>query len=195
MQDDSEVKNGDRIERQSAAFNMLEFATYMSGRAYQPLEGSSSPSPMDPFRKGNWFVVGRNIYPIKMTEEMARVEFEDRADKNPALILIELTPQDHARICLARDREWSPWNRSYAKLFLLLIDNPRIPKVDLERKVVAKDEASPSANPSAKFRQIKKRAKEGIVTLMENPFLEVFDGDQLSNEVPILGLVHGPSFR
>lgn len=53
MQYDSEVKNSDRIERQSAAFNMLEFATYMSGRAYQPLKGRSFLSPMDPFRKGN----------------------------------------------------------------------------------------------------------------------------------------------
>jgi len=191
MQYDSEVTNNDRIERQSAAFNMLEFATYMSGRAYQPLEGSSFLSPMDPFREGKWFVVGRNVDQINMTEAMARWEFDDRADKNPDLILIELTTAESARICLSRNREWSVWSNDYAKLVLLPLRKPGITKIDLERKVVG----TGGNDPAARFRKAKSRVQKDIVRLTGKPSFEVFDGYHLSDEVPILGLVHGPSFR
>jgi hypothetical protein len=188
---DSEVPIGDRIERQSAAFNMLEFATYMSGKAYQSLEGDSSLSSMDPFRKGTWFVVGRDVAKIKMTEEMARWEFEDRASKNPDSILIELPTQVDAKICVSRNREWSDWNSDCAKLVLLLLQDNEISKVDLKRKVVGTDGES----AEVRFRQAKSRAKKKIVQMLGKSALEVFEGDRLSEKIPVLGLVHSPAFR
>ena len=161
MQHDPEITKGDRIERQSAAFNMLEFATYMSGRTYQSLEGVSLLSPMDPFRKGSWFVVGIDIHRIKMTESMARLEFEDRADKNPELVLIEFGIDSNAQICLARDREWSYMNQDQARLILLLLQTPEMERNDLERKVVGTD----GDDPSGRFRQAKRRVKEKLVQL------------------------------
>lgn len=183
----------DRIERQSAAFNMLEFATYMSGRPYQPLEGVASISPNDPFRAGNWRVVGRGVARINMTEEMARWEFEERAKQNPELFLIKLNERRKAEVCLAGKQNWAKLNNAGAKLLLLLIDNPEIPKADLVRKVGGTVEGEGEA--SVNFRQAKSRTTTCIRKLMEDPSFAVFDGDRLSDQVSILGLVDEEFFR
>jgi hypothetical protein len=175
------------IQRQSEAFNMLEFASYFLGKAYSKLEGISALSSIDPFREGNWFVVGKGVARVKMTEKIARWELEQRADKNPELVLIELTKND-ARICLARDRDWIPLNQNQAKLILTLLQSPDISKDELERKVVGRDGES----PSDRFRQVKTRVKRELIRLTGNASINVFDGNRLSSEVPILGLVHAP---
>lgn len=186
-----ESPQGDRIERQSVAFNMLEFATYMTGRAYKSLEGVSLLSPLDPFREGDWFVVGRDIDRIGMTEVMARWEFEQRAGKNPELVLIQLIKDKKAKICLSGDLQWSPFNLVQAKLVLTLLRSPNISRVDLEQKVVG----TVGAEAQDRFRQAKSRLQKKFRELTGNAAFEVFDGEHLRNDVPILGLVHGPSLR
>ena len=186
-----EFLKSDRIERQSAAFNMLEFAAYMSGRSYESLEGVSVLSPMDSFHKGSWFVVGKNIDQICMTEIMARWEFEHRADMNPELVLIELGNDEEASICLSGDRKWSPLSSDQAKLILTLLRSPDISKVDLERRVVGTD----GEDPSSRFRQAKSRLKKKLRELTGNSSFEVFDGDHLRSDVPILGLMRHLSRR
>lgn len=191
MRFDAEGSTTDRIERQSAVFNMLEFATYMSGRPYQPLEGVASISPTDPFRAGNWRVVGRGVARVNMTEEMARWEFEERATQNTELILIKLNKRRETNIRLAGKEKWLKMSEDHAKLFLLLIDNPEIPKADLERKVAGTSGPEASVN----FRQVKSRAGASIKKLMDDPSFAVFDGDRLSDQVPILGVVDEDFFR
>ena len=191
MQFEIEVDRSERIERQTALFNMLEFVTYLSGRPYQPIEGMSSLLPMDPFREGDWFVLGQDIKRVRMTESMARWEFDCRAEECPETVLIELTGNSAARICLSKDRNWRVWSSEYAKLILLLLQNPEIPRVELERRVVGTD----GGDPSSRFRQAKSRVKKELAKLTGKESLEVFAGDRLTNEVPILGLVLGPSLR
>jgi hypothetical protein len=188
----SESLKGDRIERQSAAFNMLEFAAYMSGRSYDDsLEGVSVLSPMDSFRKGSWSVVGKNIDQICMTEKMARWEFDERAAKNPELVLIELVNDEEAHIRLSGDQEWNPVNSDQAKLILTLLQSPDISRIDLERKVVGTD----GENPSGRFRQVKKRLRTKLQEITGNSSFEVFEGDHLRNDVPILGLMRHSTRR
>lgn len=182
----------DRIERQSAAFNMLEFAAYIFGKSYEYLEGCSSLSFMDPFSEGKWFVVGKNIDRINMTEEMARWEFEQRAADCSEMILIEFNNPGSAKLCFSKKGQkgdWKEWNSEYAKLVLLLLQDPGISRVDLERKVVG----TGGENPNTRFRKAKSRVKQDIALLTGYPSYDVFDGDPLRSDVPILGLVHAPS--
>ncbi len=183
--------NNQSIEQQSTAFNMLEFASYILGKSYQSLEGISRIKPMDPFRKGNWFVLGRGIARIDMTEAMARWEFEQRVERSSETILIEMANPGTAKIRHSKKGEWKEWNFEYAKYVLLLIAEPSISRDELERRVVGTDRESPSST----FRQHKHRIKEKFAQLTGNQKINVFNEDQLAEDLSILGLVHAKSLQ
>jgi hypothetical protein len=179
-----------RVALQSAEFNLLEFAGYFLGAPYQPLEGLASLDFLDPLWIGRWFIVGPGIERIFMTKELASCEFQARASKGQ-YVLIEL------------DNEVAKWglsspdgarlqevNHDFAKLVLLSLETPRLGNQDLKRRVVGME----GANPDARFRTIKRRTKEALQSLLGQPDLEVFAGETLTHEIPILGLVHNPAF-
>ena len=179
------------ITLQSAAFNLLELACYFLGTPYRTLEGLAGLDYLDALRRGRWFIVGRGIQRIFMTEELARCEFESRASTDE-YVLIELDDglakwglSAHARDGLQEV------NADFAKLVLLSLETPTLSSQEMKRRVVG----SAGEDPNARFRTVKRRTKDALQSLTGRPDLEVFVGDRLTDEIPILGLVHNPAFH
>jgi hypothetical protein len=105
--------------------------------------------------------------------------------------LIELVNDEEAHIRLSGDQEWNPVNSDQAKLILTLLQSPDISRVDLERKVVGTD----GEDPSSRFRQVKKRLRTKLQEITGNSSFEVFEGDHLRSDVPILGLMRHSTGR
>lgn len=110
--------------QQHAAFNLLEIVGYCLAMPYEDIAGIPSVDPFDQSVAGGWFLVGRNIRRINMTEALARLEFDTRATQGCAL-QIELRQSD-ARI--RHGARWKPINQEMATLLLLALP-PRIARM------------------------------------------------------------------
>jgi hypothetical protein len=177
------------VTLQSAAFNLMELACYFLGMPYRELEGLAALDYLDPLRSGRWFIVGRGIERIFMTEELARWEFESRA-RTGENILIELK-EGFAKWGLssnARDG-LQEVNADFAKLVLLSLE-PALSSKEIKQRIVGNE----GEDPNARFRTIKKRTKDALQLLTTQPGLEVFVGERLTDAISILGLVHSPAF-
>jgi len=180
-----------KVALQDATFNLLELAAYFLGLSYDALEGLAALDSMDPMKKGRWFLMGQGIERILMTEELARCEFESRT-KPDKCILIELN-DNGARWGTSADgcAGLEETNPEFAKLVLWACSAAPLSAKDLRRRVVGTD----GDDPESRFRQVKRRTIAGLRELTGKATLDVFMGDRLTDELPVVGLVHNPALR
>jgi hypothetical protein len=181
-----------KTDLQGHAFNLLELASYLLGHPYRKLEGSAGFDYFDPTKTSKWRIVGHDVKHIDMTEEFARCEFATRATNSERCLVIELNEHDAKwSVSPCAPQDLIDANHEQAKLLLLSVLSPKLPKADFERQVVGDD----GADPAARYRQTKKRAIDAVRELLSNPQLEVFHENALNREIPLIGLVHQSALR
>lgn len=179
---------------QASAFNLLEFSSYLLGLPYDSLEGLAIQDVVEQCYSGGWFITGRGIERIRMTEEFARREFESRAATSDGLF-IELNRRSASwrLIFDGSDSEPQPVNPEFAKLLLLSIEQPSLAPSDLRRRTVGTD----GEDPEGRFRKVKSRTQTAIRTLFRDRELQVFDGTGVNGNLPVsvFGLIQTAAFH
>jgi len=171
---------------------LLEFSSYLLGLPYDDLEGLAIRDVVEQCYAGGWFIVGRGIEQIRMTEVFARCEFRSRAAASNVLF-IELNRRSASWKVVWSDveSEFEPVNEEFAKLVLLSMKQPPLPQSDLRRRTVGTD----GEDSDSRFRQVKTRTQRAIRNLFKDDSLKVFVGNVLSPEIRVIGLVEGAAFQ
>jgi hypothetical protein len=183
-----ESRSSDPAVLQSTAFNLLEFASYMLALPYKDLEGLAIRDVIEQCYSGGWYIAGRGIEKIRMTEGFARSEFRARMAASDGLFIeFRRTSATWRLVSRGVASESQTVNDDHAKLVLLSIDQPPLPPADLQRHVVGTD----GEDSAARFRKVKSRTQQGIRSLArdENPL--VFNGNMLNPDICVIGLVEG----
>jgi|GEM_PF-1699066 len=181
-----------KTDLQGHAFNLLELAAYLLGHPYRKLEGLAGFDYFNPTKKGKWQIVGHDVKQINMTAEFARCEFTARAKNSDGCLVIELNEHDAkwgVSPCAPKDLKFV--NHEQAKLLVLSVLSPNLPKNDFQRRIVG----DYGANPAGRYRTTRKRARQEVQKLLANPQLEVFHENMLNREIPLIGLVDSSALR
>ncbi|MFN9080273.1 MAG: hypothetical protein ACK5X8_06980 [Planctomyces sp.] len=175
---------------QSTVLNLLEFASYMLALPYKDLEGLAISDVIEQCYAGGWYIAGRGIEKIRMTEGFARSEFKARTAASDGLF-IELSRTSATWWLVSKGvaSESQTVNQDHAKLVLLSIVQPPLLPADLQRRVVGTD----GKDSAARFRQVKSRTQKGIQSLARDENLLVFHGNILNPDICVIGLVEEKS--
>ncbi len=175
---------------QSTVLNLLEFASYMLALPYKDLEGLAISDVIEQCYAGGWYIAGRGIEKIRMTEGFARSEFKARTAASDGLF-IELSRTSVTWWLVSKGvaSESQTVNQDHAKLVLLSIVQPPLLPADLQRRVVGTD----GKDSAARFRQVKSRTQKGIQSLARDENLLVFHGNILNPDICVIGLVEEKS--
>lgn len=175
---------------QSTVLNLLEFASYMLALPYKDLEGLAISDVIEQCYAGGWYIAGRGIEKIRMTEGFARSEFKARTAASDGLF-IELSRTSATWWLVSKGvaSESQTVNQDHAKLVLLSIVQPPLLPADLQRRVVGTD----GEDSAARFRQVKSRTQKGIQSLARDENLLVFHGNILNPDICVIGLVEEKS--
>ena len=176
---------------QSTVLNLLEFASYMLALPYKDLEGLAISDVIEQCYAGGWYIAGRGIEKIRMTEGFARSEFKARTAASDGLF-IELSRTSATWWLVSKGvaSESQTVNQDHAKLVLLSIVQPPLLPADLQRRVVGTD----GKDSAARFRQVKSRTQKGIQSLARDENLLVFHGNILNPDICVIGLVEDRSW-
>jgi hypothetical protein len=177
---------------QASAFNLLEFSSYLLGLPYDSLEGLAIQDVVEQCYSGGWFIAGRGIERIRMTEEFARCEFYARTTaKNGLFVELHRQSASWKSVGDGVDSESELVNVEFAKLVLLSIEQPKLSQSDLRRRTVG----TAGEDSDARFRQVKARTQKAIRNLFKDDSLKVFDGNVFNQNICVIGLVEGAAFR
>lgn len=176
---------------QTSAFNLLEFSSYLLGLPYKDLEGLAIRDGIEQCYAGGWYIAGRGIEKIRMTEGFARSEFQARTAASEGLF-IELSRTSATWWLVSKGvaSESQTVNHDHAKLVLLSIVQPPLLPADLQRRVVGTD----GEDSAARFRQVKLRTRKGIQALARDENLLDFHGNILNPDICVIGLVEEKSW-
>ena len=171
---------------QSTVLNLLEFASYMLALPYKDLEGLAISDVIEQCYAGGWYIAGRGIEKIRMTEGFARSEFKARTAASDGLFIeLRRTSATWWLVSKGVASESQTVNHDHAKLVLLSIVQPPLLPADLQRRVVGTD----GEDSAARFRQVKSRTRKGIQALARDENLLVFHGNILNPDICVIGLV------
>jgi hypothetical protein len=176
---------------QSTVLNLLEFASYMLALPYKDLEGLAISNVIEKCYAGGWYIAGRGIEKIRMTEGFARSEFKARTAASDGLF-IELSRTSATWWLVSKGvaSESQNVNQEHAKLVLLSIVQPPLPLADLKRHAVGTD----GQDSDSRFRQVKSRTQRAIRDLAKDENLVVFQQNMLNPDICVIGLVEDRSW-
>ncbi len=186
-----ESRSSDPAVLQSTAFNLLEFASYMLALPYKDLEGLAIRDVIEQCYAGGWYIAGRGIAKIRMTEGFARSEFRARMAASDGLFIeLRRTSATWRLVSKGVASDAEKVNTEFAKLVLLSIDQPPLLLADLKRHTVGTD----GQDSDSRFRQVKSRTQRAIRDLAKDENLVVFQQNMLNPDICVIGLVEEKSW-
>ena len=186
-----ESRSSDPAVLQSTAFNLLEFASYMLALPYKDLEGLAIRDVIEQCYAGGWYIAGRGIAKIRMTEGFARSEFHARMGASDGLFIeLRRTSATWRLVSKGVASDAENVNTEFAKLVLLSIAQPPLLLADLKRHAVGTD----GQDSDSRFRQVKSRTQRAIRDLAKDENLVVFQQNMLNPDICVIGLVEEKSW-